>query len=816
MKLNFKKIASVLTSTVMLSSTIGLAAAANYPAPFVKGGAADVAVVWGSAAAATDLVAVTDITADLQAELAAQSGSSSGSTSSSSVSGGDYVKIAKTGNNFNLGNTMNGVFGARVDKDNLPTLLADGTYLNGQNTEYNYEQSITLNNLKLTHFADSDYNDKTPTLGFKVASGTNVLNYTYDLTTSAESTVTSGHYVDFETTELNLMGKSYYVLSATNSTATATQLGKFTLLDSANTAIVAEGETQKVTVGDKSYDVAINYVGSSTVKLDVDGQVTNSLAEGQTYKLTDGTYVGIKDILYNSKDTGVSKVEFSIGSGKLELQSGSEIQMNDDTVAGVTAYIYGTQASNVGSLDKITISWVTDDNMFITPTSTLTMPGFGALKLSMGDFTTPEQEVTNIQNDGDSSIELEAPIKDGTAKLNILFANSSGEYYGVGKASDERLATSPFSNLNYTATSGADKLFVASYATSSEAESYLLSASVDETNGKNRTTIKNEVTGEDVCKDKAIGDTCNIGSASFTIDAVNKSGSTKTVSFDVGTGTNFSTLYTNDGLMIYLPYEVANGTAAQLNHYGALNVTGVDGTGEGDLGAGSAGHGGDNFKLYMTEADKDGTIANGGTFYLTLDDNADGKVQVASTNVTTYEIGSSEKYEGYVYSDLATKVSLDKNPDQDTAEVEYHGGESFADVYLTAAGATVSSEGTVTTTGTVKKLGSVAVSDAEAASVAGKNLIVVGGSCVNTVAASLLGGALCSADFEAKTGAGAGSFVIETFSQSSGKVATLVAGYNAADTTNAAKYLTTQTVDTTAGKTYKGTSATSATLVTTA
>jgi hypothetical protein len=77
----------------------------------------------------------------------------------------------------------------------------------------------------------------------------------------------------------------------------------------------------------------------------------------------------------------------------------------------------------------------------------------------------------------------------------------------------------------------------------------------------------------------------------------------------------------------------------------------------------------------------------------------------------------------------------------------------------------------------------------------------------------LLGGALCGADFEAKTGVGAGSFLIETFARDGGAVATLVAGYNAEDTTNGAKYLTTQMPDTTVGKTYKGTSATTATLV---
>jgi hypothetical protein len=98
-------------------------------------------------------------------------------------------------------------------------------------------------------------------------------------------------------------------------------------------------------------------------------------------------------------------------------------------------------------------------------------------------------------------------------------------------------------------------------------------------------------------------------------------------------------------------------------------------------------------------------------------------------------------------------------------------------------------------------------------------LIVIGGNCVNSVAAKLLGtvDASCGADFETKTGVVGGQFLIQTLASpySASKVATLVAGRYAADTTNAAKYLTTQTVDTTSGKKYKGTSATVATLETT-
>ena len=62
---NFKKIASVLASAVMLSSTIGFAAAASYPTPFVESGTADVAVIWGGNAAISDLTAAIDLQSDL-------------------------------------------------------------------------------------------------------------------------------------------------------------------------------------------------------------------------------------------------------------------------------------------------------------------------------------------------------------------------------------------------------------------------------------------------------------------------------------------------------------------------------------------------------------------------------------------------------------------------------------------------------------------------------------------------------------------------------------------------------------------------------
>ena len=168
---------------------------------------------------------------------------------------------------------------------------------------------------------------------------------------------------------------------------------------------------------------------------------------------------------------------------------------------------------------------------------------------------------------------------------------------------------------------------------------------------------------------------------------------------------------------------------------------------------------------------------------------------------------------------FGTIATVDKgDSDQYKATISYPSEQVYALAYFAEVAAAITTSGG-SGAGSATALGSVAVTDAEVGSVSGKNLVVVGGSCVNTVAAQLLGfsGKTCGADFTAKTGVGAGQFLIETFSRTGGKVATLVAGYNAGDTTNAAKYLTTQLgkVDTMVGKKYKGSSSTTAELVTT-
>jgi hypothetical protein len=802
MKLNFKKIASVLTSTVMLSSTIGLAAAANYPAPFVKGGVADVAVVWGSAAAASDLVAVTDITADLQAELAVQTASSDSTSSTATVEGGDYVVLEKSNNKFNLGDDPTDFY-SKLTSDELSVVLADGTYWSNMNEDYDYTQEITLSSDPvLEFFQDNDFNDDKPVIGFNLDSGDELLSYTLEFETAAEG---GTDWEDLLSTTLDMLGRTFFV----SEVETTTDGIKMTLLDAANTATIKESETKTVTVNDKTYDVSVEVVTTNDkVKLNINGETTPSLVAGQTFPLKDGSFVGVTDVSYSEKKDSI--VEFSIGTGQIVLTNGEEVQINDDDVSeledanGYSSKITAAFVNTTTDINSLTLTWELADDAWVTKGTELVMPGFNTIKLSMGDFLTAKQEITTVNDDNDVAT-VSTTVKDGEVDIPLLYLNAGDTAFaGIGASSNEPLVTNSSGGAvsSVTLVGEGDAMFVATWIYGDEAQSYvyqLSSVNYDSGSGKTKVVLNNLAGGADLTFNELTDDETP-GEMKLTLVAGNETTETAAIKVEPsGSGSVYTDrVVTKEGLWFHLPVAATNTSTTD----GAWNST-VHST---------------SWTMNLTEENEDDEVAGGPDFQAVLGvDSTDKGTQVSSlAGIDTYPTEDNSDIDvGYVTSELATKATLDKSGDLNELELEYHGSEAYADVVLSEVSASITSEGGVTSTGTVKRLGSVAVSDAEAASVSGKNLIVVGGSCVNSVAAQLLGGALCGADFQAKTKAGAGSFVIETFSQSSGKVATLVAGYNAADTTNAAKYFTTQPVDTTAGKTYVGTSATSATLQTT-
>ena len=775
MKKIFRKAMTVLGSLALVGATVGTAAAAAYPAPFTS----NTAIVVGANAAPADNIAASNIAANL--------GTASVGTVATTTGDGDSFKFEKSSTKYHLGDNLTAVVSSSLNDDKLPVLLSDGKFLDKNNDEFDYTQKIEMNaTLDLTMWENQDYAENEPTVGFLINSGDTILTYSLDFTDTPDVD-------DLDTTDLPIMGKSYYVL--TNTTGRDT----ITLLNAASSAILSEGESTTLNVEGTPYTVSIDYVSSTEVKITANGETTNSLAEGGTFKLTDGSYIGVKDIMYSAKDTGISKVEFSIGSGKLKLTNSSNVQINDNSVTELTSVI---TADTDSKLTTISLVWAAEEDMFITETSSITMPEFEAVKLTFAGLTYPTEEVIEVRQGADTyAILNDFPLKDGEADISLLYATTNGAFAGTGKDATHTLVTSSGTTLNFTKST--DSYFVASYVSGDDAESYLMRPTNFVLDGSNDEFDMEYWVDEGFTilkKGLKLGSTVSIGNVELTVGPVTSTGasSNKTIGLTAGTNMNFDELYSAEGLKVYLPIEAANTSTA----FGAYNFS-TDGDG------GQIGHNATSWNLTMVEEDKDGAIGSSDGFSILLgwDSSTTAEVEVSGVDnesATFKEIGDTDVWRSFMYSPLATEFLWDKpSSGQDSVKVIYHGSEVSADVYITPPEVTI---------GTGTEAGVMTVDDTEAASVAGKNLIVVGGSAINSVAAELLGGAYSDGEFTTMTGVAAGEFLIQSFDRS-GKTAMLVAGFNAADTTKATTYLLNNDVDTTVGTKYKGTSTTEASLV---
>ncbi|MEA3329416.1 MAG: hypothetical protein U9Q06_01610 [Nanoarchaeota archaeon] len=830
MKYLFRKATSVLASAALMGMTLGTAAAATYPEPFVENGAGSYAIVVGSAgtAASSDMVAATDIGTSLSSNVVAEV------VTGETPTGGDSFQYQLGTNTlFQLGKGALDIISTSLDDSDLTTVLADGRYIDNDNDGFDYSQSIKLTNLTLDLFDDDDYKTDTPTVGFSLSDGTVVLNYTLDFSDYPI-------WGDLQNSNLELLGKDFYV-SQTNTTSSYSSM---TLLDSANEASIEVGDLKTITVDGKPYEISASVFDTTNnkVKLIVNGVATrNLLGAGDVEDLGDGVYLGVKTVVANAYTGGVQYAEISIGSGKLELIDTQEIKLNDKTLSDAEIKSWITLSS--GSLQKIVLEWTIDgDDQFVTEDSTVIMPAFDAVKLVYTGMDYPSEETIQL-NDGSSDYMMldNFPTEMGELDLNILYFNDSN-YTVVGKDDEHRLLTTAATTFTYDADTWTEG-FVASWTDGRNSESYLLRAtSFSENSAKTENSTKIQYNDGTGWKDKdtvkystaTATDSFEIGSLVLTTGAIDDD--LETIEITRGSTGSFKDLYSKEGLKVYLPYTnttdinltALTGTAYGTNSSACAAALALSGgatvfngtiteynTSGTSLSSTGCSVGPDTFNLIFSEEDKTGNVGLGGNITVTIGDEGDSTEVSAYTVAITggrgsssrYEIGDTDVFRSFAYSDLATEVLEDESSqNRETVKLIYHGDESSGKFYVTSVQTSFGSE-----SGTV-----VPIYDNEAEDAGEVNLVVVGGSCVNTVAATLLGSnvPLCEAEFTAKTSVNAGEYLIETFaSPYSSKIATLVAGYNAADTANAANALTTSSLDITEEVKYKGTTASDVALV---
>jgi len=882
MKFNFRKISAIASSILLAGMTMGVAAAAAYPNPFVVGGSADVAIVYGTGSGVNylDLVQAGSIQANLQTYMGASTGTASTVTGEAAVlqSGSDRIYLSDQ-----LGD--GGV--TQLTKDDLPTILADEIFDNGEDNDYSQRIEIGADTYATFTFSDSGADLVDPELIINLGRSTS--NPIYNLIADFDA-ATDINGTDSIGENIVLFGKEYIIGSKTDG-------DEIQLLAGTLDITLNWGDTQTVTFEGESYEVTLDGIKDATpdeATVTVNG-ASATIAEGKTKKVA-GVQVYADTVNYYGMESNPGMAIISLGANEIWLKHGDEVGIGsskegvDGTLVTLTPNDPNVDNSKLTQI-KISVTADDSENDHLSIGDSFKDPVFGTIKLTFADLINgPDlSEGAVDSNINRKSIEV---LRDSAAALQVKMTDSNGNTatlpFAYNKTDDIVLADKDGKVIAVVEGTNID--VDESYLILNSGGEYVAMGQVKTTNNDDRTkldlTIKDLFTNDNIVdwddKDLTDPQTFTYKGKTFTVTCTTAENGDTTIADTVTEKINvypFIEIYSGYNHRVAFIEDTAEAVT---------DATGTDGQGDtpvkvtlptGELWLDSyqttTAHdtaaysidGGDNWVVLTSTEAKSmpvGTVdyvvtwtTGAGAFDIGIEVDQDTPTNVAQVNagllivededaahgdvkeaiiIGTDDTGTADKklevqqllfsstelseafdadgLTGYI-DKFGSYALMDTNGDQNLVEITMPKNQMYVEVYMSEEAASITA-GVAAVTGGATQIGDILVKDTEVSSVSTKNLIVIGGSCINSAAATLVGGPYCGADWTTATGVGSGQFLLKGYTNPSiapTKMALLVAGYEAADTVNAATYARTQAFDT--SKEYLGTSATSATLVTT-
>lgn len=919
--INFKKISALTGTGLMLGMTMGVAAAANYPAPFVSGGVADVAIVYGTGSGVSilDAVEAGSIQSNLQSFMGASTGTSA------SVSGEAYA-LFTGGTKIYINDSLNTVTSV-LTKSSLPTTLADSSF--SGNVDVTLTQKIDLGSNPRVTFKRQPTSSDDP--NYALTTSSTQANYMYNATVTFSKAVNFSH-ADSEGQSLNLFGMDVTIGSATDTDT-------IVLLKSAEKlSLSSDAPTASVTVAGATYTVELVSASDSAATV----KVTNSAGTSESKEINEAASKKVNGITVAVTTADETNLKLSAtviaGSDKVTLEDGAAVKIGESDTS-IDGTLVDFETGNPNNLTKLTVSVYApeSDKDAIKAGESFVDPVYGSFKLNFAGLNIPAdstaREEIKVTPNSDNKMDVTLTDHRGKTKTLQFSKDIAGNVFGMAVESGFGGAQlmSDDDNRNITVLEMSPIKSQGLVVVGNEDEGYLLKLS----GVKNSSSTSSSNTDGDRVEFTDVFDTATTHKTTWVSDGIGDlivGGKTYKVYLvgDAGNATEEYSVFldypdstsntTGENLILFPTIQTSKGakvafyepTTISLTNYGNvtpqnLSITGrtwqrnvssilipdgdgyetayivpvggepglsnftisVDGAvtyfvanGTGPNGVvdrnsvnwsvggltfaftnTSRGQGGpyNETTVYLVEPDGVGLINTSALIvWEEKDDNTYYHAQIIlleggrtgddGVGVDTGLSGSTWNNDSASWQtsrasnskitdagDLwGTIVTFDSgDSDQPKATISYPDEQIYTQIYMAAEDASVTA-GTAGTSGTTQ-LGDVLVKDSEVSSVSTKNLVVVGGSCINSVAANLVGGAKCGSGWTDETEVGSGQFLIQSFGDAyaTGKIALLVAGYEVSDTVNGAKYLRTQTVNTTASKKYIGTSSTSAELQTT-
>jgi hypothetical protein len=862
MRFNYRKIASVLASAVMLTSTVGFASAAVYPAPFSSTGGV---VVYGADGLKTDVIAAIKVQNSIKAT----------STTSPTVStSGESAALFTGSSKININDSLNNVKTVLTETE-LPTVLKKQSF--SGNVDATITQTIDIGSNPRLQYAKQPTSSDDPALGFSLS--TNTANYIYNASASFSRAVNFTS-ADSENREITLFGEKYTIGSATDSInivlfKSSTKLN----FDSSGTT------SEEVTVNGKKYTIELVSASTSSATI----KVTDEAGTSDQQQITTGSSRKVNGVSMAiiTADSNNLKYTASLtaGADKITLTSGSPVTVGDSaTNIDGTLVTFGGTPTN---LTKITVSVAatSSEKDAIKPGDEYTDPVFGSFKVSMAggfniDTNSSARETMLIQSSGDDKLQVKltnAAGKEATVQyiktrtttdtssqlqygddgLNITVAEGApifkNEYVMVGNEDTGYLLK--VSITNSSSDYANDKVVFTNAFDSSDTYT-----SVQSAEGTGTVTIGGKVYGvKYFANDITSQDAWNIsldypdspstevivyptfqtlkGAKAFLYEKVRINLNATTMGsqsnaivsklkFPNGNGyTDATVTYSHDGEQ----WNISNSAGTVLGTINTSRTTSAGATvSVGQIKYYINGSGSTNSVDISLVNPTDNTKITQPAFGIIeeKDDNSAYNVVIVTTtpgttstnatrvddvrrtwsadatfNAVTWASNSNKASDIDLFGTIGTKDSGDSNHPK--MEISYPDEQIYANAYITKNDAVVTpGGGTGSATG-----GLTAIEDSLISSYQDSNLIVVGGSCVNKVAAKILESEdpICGADFTTKTQVGLTQYIIKTVKSpyNEAKIAVLVAGYEAADTVSAVdKLLEGATTDVDTSKVY--------------
>lgn len=816
-----KRLLAVATGATMLGATAMGAMAAdlsNYPDMFVVDGVYDGYFVVGEAAASVDNLAMTDIAASMK--YSAPSDTSTVTVEGDAWKVGTSAKFLEMGNsNASQTSIISESFrdiSTFIGDDELEA-LADGTWATNEN-DYEYQQFLffdeILSKTNIVMYGEDD-NDVTADF-FYVKSGREIARYKLEFSSTAQSDVTdstgtvsaSGTYLDdFENTEITFFGKPYTVVLARRPDSTPEDSARLVLMAGAVTDTILEGETKSYTIGEVEYEVNLVFTDSDEAKFTVNGEGTNKLQAGETYVLSDKTEIGLSEVLYQAYAGGVHSAKFFLGAQKVELRdddvtdlastSTYNVKVASEDIDGTTVYIVGTDDNSTFTISTIEVNMTAEDDFYVPAggklSETIAATGEEDEVLFTENWDIEykgleEQETHDIGLKTSSSKRYELHLFDGDGNavdIPIAYAESASTF-SIGKESqigaaaragqkkliltEDGYGTSPSNNWSIFK----DDYFVVTAGTASDgsAKSYLLQYQGADRSTKTSPKIKFKNMGDSSQKEYSVSAsgatpticTIKLGGYSFTV--TNSSPYTED-DFVINVALDGDGDYADTGLISFVDYY---GSQWQINS----NITNSS---QGAYVYNETLHWLTWSQTTPNGDDYDNQLPTILNLTITATTGPELRATLEGPTLITPE-GETEV--SYGYTSMGSFLTFNEpSGDPDELTINYPKEQKLPQVYITS-GATTSTVGGDTILTKVEVVDATKL-DSEVADLTAQNLIVVGGPCVNTVAAELLDNpADCTEGFRQ------GVARIKLF-ENGENIAMLVAGYSGADTRLAGK-----------------------------